>query len=747
MTALLLSLPGTPVIYYGDEIGMGDNIYLGDRDAVRTPMQWSADRNAGFSKANPQRLFLPVIIDPEYHYTARNVETDQNSPDSMLWWMRRVINLRKQCTAFGRGEIHFLEGDNAKVLAFLREDANESILVVVNLSRFSQCVELDLSQFRGRVPIELFGRTQFPPIGELPYFLTLGPHAFYWFKLEWSASEQVEDSPATLPNVSLEVKLEELFTASVAKSNLERALPAFLKRHRWFAGKARDIRTANVLDCIAVDEGDAVEPMWLMLIEVNYTEGEEDIYCVPVVAAAEKRAGDIMGDHPAAGIAQLTMKSGESRTLCDASWEAEVWSWMASVIADKRSPTGMHGKLEGVQSSAFTQFDGDAVRKGAPHIHGGQQSNTSAILAREAILKLYRRVDEGVNPEWEMCRFLTDEQPVEHVPMVGGQLEYKTSIGQTITVAVLHQFVQNEGDAWTFTLDELGRFLERVATLEGTDIASLTPQGLSLLEAARIDPPAAVQDAIGSYLQSAALLGQRTAELHLALHQGTGEAFEPEAFTKLSQRSLYQSLRLQARSSLSLVRKQVANLPEEIHEAAKKAGALEDAILGKFQEVIERKINGERTRIHGDYHLGQVLYTGKDFIIIDFEGEPIRALSERRIKGSPLRDVAGMIRSYRYASRAALDEEMVGTHPLGISQEEIDTWLGGWYVWTSAAYLRSYFDTVGNASFLPSDPDELRILFDCFMLQKTLYELTYELNNRPDWVSTPLFDLLELVGE
>ena len=182
--SLLLTLPGSPVLYYGDEVGMGDNVYMGDRHGVRTPMQWNGDRNAGFSRADPQALYLPLVIDPVYHYQAINVEAQRRVPSSLLNWMRRLIAIRKRYPVFGRGDFEFLHPSNLAVLPYLRCYEGQVILVVNNLSRFVQPVEMDLRKFNGYTPVELFGETVFPKITEAPYFLSLGPHTFYWFRLE-----------------------------------------------------------------------------------------------------------------------------------------------------------------------------------------------------------------------------------------------------------------------------------------------------------------------------------------------------------------------------------------------------------------------------------------------------------------------------------------------------------------------------------------------------------------------------------
>ncbi|MGH2451091.1 MAG: maltose alpha-D-glucosyltransferase, partial [Candidatus Limnocylindria bacterium] len=299
MNGLLFSLPGTPVLYYGDEIGMGDNIYLGDRNGVRTPMQWSADRNAGFSQANRQRLFLPVIVDPEYHHEAINVEAQQQNPHSLLWWMKRLIALRKQHPAFGRGTLDFLHPANRKVLAFVRRHGEERILVVANLSRFVQAAELDLGEFSGSIPVELFGRTEFPPIGELPYFVTLGPHGFYWFALEPQPAPV--GAAAEVPTLRYRGPWSAL--ARGEAPGLAEALPGYLRARRWFGGKARRVKAARIRDAVRVPHPEA--EAFVTFVEVSYTEGESETYVLPLTCAAPDRVDALVGAAPHALIARL----------------------------------------------------------------------------------------------------------------------------------------------------------------------------------------------------------------------------------------------------------------------------------------------------------------------------------------------------------------------------------------------------------------------------------------------------------
>ena len=564
MNSLLLSLPGMPIIYYGDELGMGDNIFLGDRNGVRTPMQWNADRNGGFSHANPQQLYLPVIIDAEYHYTSLNVEVEENSRHSLLWWTRRIISLRKQFPAFGRGSLTFLTPDNPKVLAFLRQTADDTLLFVFNLSRFAQYAELDLSRFRGQTPIELFGQTRFPPIGELPYLLTLGPYAFYWFRLIWPEAE-VNSLGVELPSCALTGDWDQLFDGK-PRAILERALPGFLKRQRWFAGKARPIRDTQLVDVFEVSDQSPAAPMRLLLAQVNYVEGDSDLYLMPIVFAAAEQARNILGDHPRAGILNLVRSDGEHAKLCEAMWEQPFWRPLLETIGRRRTLKGLHGRITAEQTRFFRETaaaeaktpDGsrDGRDFGSITVHGGEQSNTSVQVDGKFILKVFRRVTPGENPDLEISRYLTENANLACVPRVAGALIYSPAnkptdgrplapsspLGEATTMAVLHEFVANEGDAWVYTLDELGRYFERIEThgAHQDPDPGVVPRK-PLLDMLAEAVPVQARTMIGSYLESAELLGHRTADLHLALAAGDEPAFRPEPFSKLYQRGLYQS--------------------------------------------------------------------------------------------------------------------------------------------------------------------------------------------------------------
>jgi maltose alpha-D-glucosyltransferase/alpha-amylase len=747
MNALLFALPGTPVIYYGDEIGMGDNVYLGDRNSVRTPMQWSTDRNAGFSRANPQKLYLPAIIDPEYHYEALNVEAQQSNPHLLLWWMKRLIALRKRFRAFGRGSIEFLNPENRKILAFVRRYEDERTLVVANLSRFVQGAELDLSDYTGAVPIELFGRAEFPAVTESPYFMSLGPHSFYWFALE---PQRVEAPLAIAPPdgqlsvVTVKGRWDSIFQGR-SRTALEAVLPSYLKARRWFGGKARNIQSVSVLEALPVARTRGGADFYITFLRVAYTEGEAESYALPLGFAAGERADQLLDDSPHAVV--LRLRAGdEEGLLFDALWDKAFCEMLLDSIAHHRRLSAERGELAAGTTKAFRRIRGVSDEPLEPSVLRAEQSNTSVVYGDRFILKLVRRLAEGTNPELEIGRFLTEKTSLAHVPPLAGFVEYRRHRGEPITLVILQGLVQNQGDAWRYTLDELARYVERVLAAH-PEAKEAVPPAKNLLELAAEEPPGLASEFVGLYLESARLIGQRSAELHTALASAPDEPdFAPEPFSPFYQRSLCQSMRRLAGQVFGLLRVRFSHIPEAVRDQAQQVLDLEGAISKRLQQILDLKPSGMRIRCHGDYHLGQVLYTGQDFVIIDFEGEPARPLSERRIKRSALYDVAGMLRSFHYAAYSAL----LDPGPSGpVRPEDIPTlepWARFWHCWVSAAFLKAYLAEAGQASFLPQSGEELQVLLDAYLLEKAIYEVGYELNNRPEWVRIPLQGILDLVG-
>ncbi|PYN82746.1 MAG: alpha-amylase, partial [Candidatus Rokuibacteriota bacterium] len=741
MNSLLFSLPGTPVLYYGDEIGMGDNFYLGDRNGVRTPMQWSADRNAGFSRANPQRLYLPVIIDPEYRYEAVNVEAQANNRHSLLWWMKRLISFRKRSKVFGRGSLEFLPSENRKVLAFVRRYQDEAVFVVANLSRFAQSVDLDLSAFKGSVPLEVFGQTRFPPVSNAPYSLTLGPHIFYWFALPPQSVEAVAGPAATagaLPALTVGSAWENALRGR-AKAELETILPRYLQGQRWFRSKARLIQAAEIVEAIPVPPDAPVAH--ILLVQVTYTEGEPEIYVLPVAFADGGRETPEPTSHAIASVCVTGTGSEEKGVLHDAMVDPRFALGLLDLIARGRRFSGRFGEVIASPAPDFRSLLGTAGDFLAPAVVKTEQTNTSVVYGDRFILKLFRRLEPEPNPDLELGRFLT-ERDFRNIAPLAGALELRRPNGELTTLGVLHGFLPNEGDAWTYTLDTLGRYYEEVLTHRAE---SPTPPAFEgpLLAAVEDELPPRAREWIGLYLEEARLLGQRTGELHVALASDpVTPELAPEPVSDFTRQALYQAMRSLANETFSVLRQRLAGLPTAIREEARNVLTLEGEARNRFRLLRDRKIAAVHLRSHGDYHLGQVLHTGKDFIIIDFEGESARPLGVRRLKCSPLRDVAGMLGSFHYAAYAALLGQVPGTRPEDVPT--LEPWARFWYRAVSAAFLKGYLPAVASVSLLPQAPAELGILLDAYLLDKAIYAIGYELNNRPEWTQIPLKGLLQL---
>ncbi|HEV2953667.1 MAG TPA: maltose alpha-D-glucosyltransferase, partial [Candidatus Dormibacteraeota bacterium] len=742
MNGLLFSLPGTPFIYYGDEIGMGDNIYLGDRNGVRTPMQWSPDRNAGFSTGNRQRLFQPVIVDPEYHYEAVNVEAQQGNAQSLLSWMKRLIALRKQYQAFGRGSFEPLHPDNRKVLAFIRRHQDELILVIANLSRFSQAAELDLRAFEGLVPVEMFGRTEFPPIGELPYFVTMGPHGFYWFSLEPQRTPNLNQptvgSDLDIPEIVLADSWDRLFSGT-ERNRLEEVLPSYLQTRRWFGGKARRMRRTLVVDNLEVPSPAGMAH--LLLIEVQYADGDPDHYLLPLAC--------MEGDWPSLldRVARETVLArsdvnGVTGLIYDATASPAFANALLQTIQNRGRLKGADGVLAGCPAPAFSALKGPSEDRLEPSISKVEQSNNSVVFGERLILKVFRRVEEGVNPELEIGRRLTEDGRFLQIPQLAGWLEYRPSHGGVNTAAVLQAYVPSQCDGWQQAQAEFDHYLDHAGRrfIEGhpPPLMAGSVAGWVTEEAS-----AEARAAVGNYVDVVGLLGRRTAEMHLALAtQTTDPAFTPEPSTMLEQRSAYQSIRALGLEAFSALRANLAAIPAASQSDARALLDLEGEVLARVRGVLERPLTARRIRGHGDYHLGQVLFTGHDFVIVDFEGEPARSISERRRKRWAAKDVAAMARSFDYVAQVALLNRSGRPIEQGRMQVAANLWVGT----VTSVFLRAYRAVAGGEPLLSRTLEEDIVLLETMLMEKALYELRYELNNRPAWVGIPLRGVLSLIG-
>lgn len=742
---LLFSLPGAPVLYYGDEIGMGDNVFLGGRNGVRTPMQWSSDRNAGFSRSDFAHLYAPPIMDPLFGYQAVNVEAERRDTSSLLHWIRQLIALRRRMPTLSRGELQFLEPSNRKVIAFLRRRGEETVLVVANLARSAQPVELDLSRFAGLIPQEVLGRAAFPRIGSSPYLITLAPHGFHWFELRKTVEDvaarfapvRTEDVQA-LPVIELADGLANLLEGSANGQFESQVLPAYLRSQRWFGGKARRVERITIADWGAMPiEG--VTAFWTFL-EVHFEGGSRDRYLLPLAVSTGSEAARI--EQTMRPLALARVKSSQSDALLhDALALDSVCSLLLASVGRGESFITRNGVIKAVGTSAFGRLRGDPDYPLLVVRGPATSSNSILFFGRRLLMKLFRRLEPGINPDFEISRFLTEERPFERIPSVAGTFEYRPKDEQPFNLAILQALVPNQGDGWQHAIEELRRYFDRAsARMYGPD--PVPPDGRPLLQLADAVPPPAALETIGSYLQAARSLGRRTAQMHLALADTNDPAFVPESLTEQDMVHLRDEIQTQANRALTTLKDNFPNLPEEVTTSANKLLELGGPFVRQLAQDRPTVPSAMKTRVHGDYHLGQVLWVDNDYILLDFEGEPTRTVEERRAKFSPVRDVAGMLRSYHYAAYAGL---FAFTQNRPDDFARLAPWADLWQQWTSAAFLRAYLDEAGEAAFLPRDRTELETLLNQFTLAKAFYELVYELNNRPQWVRIPLSGILALL--
>ncbi|MBY2965035.1 maltose alpha-D-glucosyltransferase [Rhizobium leguminosarum] len=720
MNALLLSMPGTPVIYYGDEIGMGDNIYLGDRDGVRTPMQWSPDRNGGFSRADPARLVLPPVADPLYGFEAVNVEAQSTDAHSLLNWTRRMLALRGRHPAFGRGTLRFLSPENRKILAYLREYEGEVLLCVASLSRLPQAVELDLSSFEGRVPIELTGMSPFPPIGQLTYLLTLPPYGFFWFQLTADADppawrtappEQLPDLLTMVIRRSLLDLVDEPGHARILSGEI---LPAYLSRRRWFGAKDQPLQAARLVSATPIPFADGVVLGELEVVLPNHSES----YQLPLTVAWDDA-------HPSALAQQLALgriRQGRRVGFLTDGFAVEAMArGILHGLRDRSRTTGRTGTLEFLGTEQLDSLD---ISDELPvHWLSAEQSNSSLLVGDVAMIKLIRHIFPGIHPEVEMTRYLT-RAGYDHTAPLLGEVAHTDSSGRRSTLIIVQGAIRNQGDAWNWMLNNLRR---------GADELVLN------------DP--AVQpddDVFQSLISFVAMVGLRLGELHVVLAAKTGdEAFSPvvsgdkevEAMKKaVSGEVAYAMSKLDEREqnadpAIDLL---AARLLERRSELAELAGTLAESCRHTLM-----------TRTHGDFHLGQILVSEGDAVIIDFEGEPAKNLTERRAKTNPLRDVAGLLRSLSYlVATAQLDNDAVIEHDNEVRREAIARFGRN----AEEAFLDAYWQAVSVSKELDMPPDQRRRVLDAFLLEKAAYEIAYEARNRPKWLPIPLSGLTEIVS-
>jgi maltose alpha-D-glucosyltransferase / alpha-amylase len=718
MNSLLLSFPGTPIIYYGDEIGMGDNIYLGDRNGVRTPMQWTPDRNGGFSRADPARLYAPTIMDPVYGYESVNVEAQSRSLSSLLSAMKRLISVRKSTLAFGRGTMTFIRPANRSVLAYVRQYRDEVILCVANLSRSAQATELDLSAWRDRVPLEMLGRTKFPAIGELPYMITLAPYGFYWFQLRpRDASEHV--TPTIVPEFETLVVPLGATWVSLARTRgvFERdVLPSYLARTRWYPERAAEAIHPKLTSAVPFcDVGD--NRPWVAFFESAQQETGAR-YILPMRIEWVRFDREHYNPHAFAAVRQ----GAREGTLLDTATD-EIF--IALLLRNLRNHLIVEEAGSCLEFRPTAQLL-DRPDKPLQHVRAveTEQSNSTALVGNDYVVKVYRKLQAGINPEIEVGRFLTEIAGFANAPALLGSVELIEG-DQRSAVAVVHAFVENQGDAWTVTSAYLDRFVDEQRLL------------------ANSDRPGESEEQI-PYLRYMAQTGRRVAEMQMALASHDLDDFTPEPTTPQDIKRWIDGTVDRAEHAFAGVQQRRASAKESdralIDQLLEQRGRLRD----RLEALLPETVDGLKIRLHGDFHLGQMLIVKDDIFIIDFEGEPRRTLAERRRKAPAARDVAGLIRSIDYSATAALERA------LKIAPDEngkLAAALNSWRERATAAFLGAYRETLSDARLWPANAAIAEGMLNFFILEKVFYEIEYELAYRPEWLRVPLAGALRILSQ
>ncbi|MBR0642245.1 maltose alpha-D-glucosyltransferase [Plastoroseomonas hellenica] len=709
MNGLLLSMPGTPVIYYGDEIGMGDNIFLRDRDGVRTPMQWAPDRNGGFSRADPASLVLPPLQDPLYGFQAVNVEAQIRDPHSLLHWMQRILAVRSRSSVFGRGSMRLLYPGNRKVLAYLRELDGSTALCVFNLSRSAQAVELDLSGCAGRVPVEMLGGSIFPPIGQLPYLLTLPPYGFYWFALPNEGALPAWHTPAPEPMPELRTRvfkapLAEMLEGPLRADLEQNELKEYLMKRRWFSAKDRAVSSARFAGIAAIPGTGGRVAMAEVDVDVG---GGTERFCLPLAMVEEAEAISPLPSQLALGRFRLGRRVG---FITDAFASDAFAPAVVAALRAGASIPGSDGELRFQPTSLLSRTslpENAEIRR-----LSAEQSNSSLVIGDAMVMKIIRRTAPGIHPEVEMTRFLT-EAGVEGVAPLLGHAERTGTDGVPSTLLIMQAFVRNQGDGWGWTLDWLRRAMNEAEA-----------------------DHAEAGDPFAGYIGFASAIGRRLAEMHAALARPNEEAaFAPEAATS-------QDATRWVAATASSLEAAFDALARRDPWDDKETAALAQSLIERRQPLLDalhrlRLTDGAalKTRVHGDFHLGQVLVVQGDAVIVDFEGEPARSLDERRAKTSPMKDVAGLLRSFDYAAAMLPMESAMADMP---APERRQAALDAWQQAATAAFLNAYRAVAEGQPHPWLRASGEQDIMSIFLLEKVAYEIGYEIANRPAWLPVPL---------
>ncbi|CAN5200123.1 maltose alpha-D-glucosyltransferase [soil metagenome] len=721
MNSLLFSMPGTPVIYYGDEIGMGDNVHLGDRDGVRTPMQWSPDRNGGFSRADPEQLVLPPVMGSLYGFESVNVESQSRDPHSLLNWMRRMLAMRRQHRAFGRGTLRFLYPGNRKVLAYLREYEDELILCVANLSRSPQAVELDLSQYAGRVPVELMGGNSFPSVGHLTYLLTLPPHGFYWFQLSTEAAPppwhtEVPEPMSEQTTLVIDARLGKGLTDSSRTILEDEILPAYLARRRWFASKHEPISKVKIVFAEPFSQAD---DMLLAEIEVKLKSGRSERYQLPVTVMWD-------ADNLPALPQQLSLAKVRRGPKIGVLTDAFSLERFARAVIEALRQGVVRRAAGGAELRFLPEPALATLQAGRENVRwlSAEQSNSSLLVDDLAMLKLVRKINPGIHPEAEMTRHLS-RLGFRNTATLLGEVVRVDAQGEPSTLMLIQSVIANQGDGWQWTLDTLNRTVGD---------AALTNESHASYEGELL-----------GYEALAKAIGTRLGELHAALNLPTDEeAFEPVPATEDDTAEWARDAYSLLERALDELARQPAGSPAALTADIELLTSHRDALLALPARLAAFGVGSARIRIHGDFHLGQILVASSDAYLIDFEGEPAQPLERRRRKTSPLRDVAGLLRSFDYAAAAILQPTSEAgaaastAAVVPVIQERRVALLARFRELASRSFLDAYSQVSDHAEHPWVNAQTLHALLDLFLVEKAAYEVLYETANRPTWLGIPV---------
>jgi maltose alpha-D-glucosyltransferase / alpha-amylase len=710
---------------------MGDNYYLGDRNGVRTPMQWSPDRNAGFSEVNPQRLFLPIIIDPEYHYEAINVAVQQRNPSSLFWWVKRAISVRNGYKAFGRGSLEFLSPSNSKVLSFLRKFEDEVILVVVNLSRFSQVVELDLKEFEGYTPVEVFSRNSFPIIKHDFYMLTLNAYDYYWFALEQKQETAGYGVERDIPLIEINEAPVVNYSRLMSQPGFESLLLEFFLRNRWIDQDEEKIQSIKIRDEFSLTEENNY---FILLVDVHYIDQTIQYFQLPLTVAEGDLAARIQLLNSNEIIAKIN--NGRKQVLLINGLNDEGFRVSLYKMLSRRAVKGRSGRIlltpeKRIKTVLLNRVQNTVLRSSG--------ENSSEIIFDDSIvLKLYNKLDEGINPGEEIQKFLTTRTNFNNLRPYGGSVIYSDA-GYEFSLGIIKENVHSEDSGWNYFLDAANNYFDKVESRE------FIKNGTEPLQLFNFQAPSTLPEVIDIiHIEMIKQLGCVTGDLHISLSKGTEDiAFKPEEFSLLYQRALFQSFRSTAKDTFRLINYNLNDFDEPVLGMLKDILQTEEKIIAFIRKLLDHRISSFKIRIHGNLHLSNILFTGKDFLFTNFEGKTSIPPSERRLKRSPLRDIASVINSLYFVVHTALDKFSAGR---AVQVENIEYHALQWWICMSNNYLDSYLNAVKEEHFIPAESDEINYLLRIYIIDKLMSEMNSMLRKDPANLHIPAGALNYMTG-